>query len=524
MIRTFVQSYQLKNTYRVNCIIYSVKQIPLIKKLLPSSLYSNKELKLIANVISGLIELMSVFLLKPLYVLLMIYLMAMLPSKDLADNFLHIFTLLTLNGVILNSHFFNPSKDKFYAMVLLKMDARKYTLSNYYYFLGKTFLGLLPACLIFGLLANVKVLLCVMMPLFVVCAKVTYSAWLLCKSQKYNKTYNENTPTALRWIVIIVILGAAYGLPFVGFTMDSFIFKVLFVVVCCTSIPAFIYLFRFANYRNVYRNLLTAENIVFDTKKFVTESSKTNFEKHIDTSIIFVEGKEGYAYFHEIFVMRHRKILTRSAKHTALITLVIFLGALYGVFLSPEFSKQINKMTLTLLPYFLFIMYMINRGQTITQAMFMNCDHSMLTYRFYRQPKAILGLFTKRLTTLIKINLLPAAIIAMGLPLLLYCSGGTDNLWNYIVLFITIICMSIFFSVHYLVLYYLLQPYNSEAETKSSMYSIVTSVTYFVAFMAIHVELPTLQFGTTMIVFTVLYVVIALFLAYRYAPKTFRLR
>ena len=64
-------------------------------------------------------------------------------------------------------------------------------------------------------------------------------------------------------------------------------------------------------------------------------------------------------------------------------------------------------------------MYLINRGSVVTQAMFYNCDHAMLRYNFYREPDVILGLFKKRLTMLIKINLLPAIVIAIGSIVLL---------------------------------------------------------------------------------------------------------
>ena len=72
-------------------------------------------------------------------------------------------------------------------------------------------------------------------------------------------------------------------------------------------------------------------------------------------------------------------------------------------------------------------MYAINRGTGFTKALFMNCDHSLLTYSFYKQPKFILKLFQIRLLEIIKINLLPALVIGGGLPILLYISGGTDN-------------------------------------------------------------------------------------------------
>ena len=169
-------------------------------------------------------------------------------------------------------------------------------------------------------------------------------------------------------------------------------------------------------------------------------------------------------------------------------------------------------------------MYAINRSSSVTQAMFMNCDHSMLTYRIYRTPKVILGLFKERLKTLIIINLLPSTLIGLGLAILLYLSGGTENPLNYMVLFVSIIAMSIFFSVHYLVMYYLLQPYNVNTEMRSSTYKVVQAITYFVCYYMIQIQLPTLSFGITVIAFCIAYSLISLIIAYKYAPKTFKLR
>ena len=59
------------------------------------------------------------------------------------------------------------------------------------------------------------------------------------------------------------------------------------------------------------------------------------------------------------------------------------------------------------------------------QAMFRNCDRSMLTYSFYRRPDVILSLFNLRLRDVILINLMPASVLALGLPLLIWLSGGT---------------------------------------------------------------------------------------------------
>ncbi len=84
-------------------------------------------------------------------------------------------------------------------------------------------------------------------------------------------------------------------------------------------------------------------------------------------------------------------------KRQAVICLFLFVGILFLFQVNEDIRKQINKMLMVFLPYFVFIMYMINRGTSFTQALFMNCDHSMLTYSFYKKPEFILKLFRIRL-------------------------------------------------------------------------------------------------------------------------------
>ncbi|MBQ3028258.1 MAG: hypothetical protein IJD26_04205 [Lachnospiraceae bacterium] len=136
----------------------------------------------------------------------------------------------------------------------------------------------------------------------------------------------------------------------------------------------------------------------------------------------------------------------------------------------------------------------------------------------------ILKLFRIRLWEIIKVNLLPAGVIGGGLALLLFLSGGTDNPLNYVIILVSVACMSVFFSVHYLTLYYLLQPYNAGTEMKSGTYQILMMVTYVACYMMMQLRLPTFVFGLSTIAFCVLYSLVACFLVYRVAPKTFRIR
>jgi len=279
----------------------------------------------------------------------------------------------------------------------------------------------------------------------------------------------------------------------------------------------------FQYYRELYREILIDSMRMMDSVRQGTNVREQS-HKSISADINISSNRKGFEYLNELFIKRHQKILWKSAKKIAIISFFVILLIVLLFLLIPEMKDKINGILLSFLPYFVFVMYIINRGIGFTRALFINCDHSLLTYSFYKQPKFILKLFQIRLREIIKVNLLPATVIGAGLSLLLYLSGGTDNPMNYVVLFVSILALSIFFSVHYLTLYYLLQPFNAGTEIKSGMYQFIMSLTYFVCYIMLQVKLPTLFFGVMTIVFCVLYCVVASVLVYLFAPKTFKIR
>ena len=524
MIESFITSFRLKNTYRVNSIIYSIKQFPIIKRILPNSLYKNKGLKIFANIISILIEILSIFVGKLIYIASMIFAVLSLYETNQTDTFLHIFLFLTLCGGVLNTYMLNPTKDKYYAIVIMNMDARKYGLSNYYYQLLKLVIGFLPFTILFGMITKTPLCIQLALPFFVVAIKLIVMNYSLYDFNKNQKAKNENLPTKFVWSFVAICLLAAYGLPAINITINQTIFLCIFVFTLILGIYSLLKIHNFKDYRKMYKQVLTITNVYAVENNSGTQAMKNTSLKQIELDKNYTSNKSGFAYFHELFVKRHRKILTKAVKKQSIIILAIFIAVVIGINVNVDFKEKTNDILMQYLPYFVFIMYAINRSSSVTQAMFMNCDHSMLTYRIYRTPKVILGLFKERLKTLIIINLLPSTLIGLGLAILLYLSGGTENPLNYMVLFVSIIAMSIFFSVHYLVMYYLLQPYNVNTEMRSSTYKVVQAITYFVCYYMIQIQLPTLSFGITVIAFCIAYSLISLIIAYKYAPKTFKLR
>ncbi|MEG1957115.1 MAG: hypothetical protein RSC19_05290 [Lachnospiraceae bacterium] len=522
MNKTLRISFSLKNSYRVNSILYSLKQIPLVKKLLPNSLYQVQGLKIFANILSVMWEIASTFLGKFLYFTFMIVGAANL-YKDVptVGSTLHILLFLSIIGAFMNTYMFNPTRDKYYAMILMRMDARDYTLINYIYSILKIIIGFLPFVLIYGFIKNIPLWLCLLIPFFIAGLKLTMTAFFLRDYEKTGKTTNENVLGKFMWTATFVILACAYGLPVLKIVMPVPVTIGIMLLVVIYGFVSLRKILAFQNYRDMYQQILSKAMNQMDAAK---EMSRQMSRKAISADTAITSQKKGFAYLNELFIKRHQKILWKSVKKIAYISSFLILGLFLAFYLVPEIKGMINEILLTFLPYFVFIMYAINRGTGFTTALFMNCDHSLLTYSFYKQPAFVLNLFQIRLREIIKINLLPAAVIGIGLVILLYASGGTNNPLNYAVLLVSILCMSIFFSVHYLTIYYLLQPYNAATESKSGTYQLVLSATYLLCFFIMKVKLPILFFGLACIAFCILYCIVACVLIYKFAPKTFKLR
>ena len=207
MLKTLRISFALKNTYRVNGILHSLKQIPLLKRVLPDRLYQVRGLKIFANILSVLWEIVSIFLGKLLYFLTMVCGVGLLYERAPAGlGFLHILLFLTLIGSYMNTSLFNPTRDKYYAMILLRMNARSYTLSNYGYALGKVVVGFLPFTILFGLDRGVPLWLCLLIPVCIAGVKVAVAADSLRDYEKHGYVRNENNLQKIAWLLTALLL------------------------------------------------------------------------------------------------------------------------------------------------------------------------------------------------------------------------------------------------------------------------------------------------------------------------------
>lgn len=520
MINTLKKSLEIDITYSINSFIYLLSKLPILKHIISNNLYKDKVAKKVISIIMILFYIIRSISIKFLYFFIIFSMSYYYFPNNLIKTYFHVYFLLTILGMFINNKLLNTTKKKYISMILFNMDATNYFKSELTWNLTTTLLLDSICILFFGYLISCPLSFSIILILFTIAIRVIgeYLNIMFYKKKNYiwytnNKLY---VPIMITFILLIF-------LPFVDIYININAISIISIITIIISIKPFLYLWNLKDYKLIYKKLSSVTdpmNSKFD-KDYLTQAMVNVIEKDKIIDNRKIENKKGYDFFNTIFFERHKHILIRSAKKYSFILIGIYIVLIYLLLTSKTYYSEISNFLENNLGWFVVIMYFINRGAIITQAMFFNCDHAMLNYNFYREKEVILGLFKKRLLTITKVNLIPALVIGVGNSILLIMINS--DITTIITTFLFIIFLSIFFSVHYLVIYYLFQPFNKNMEVKKMSYSIVTLLTYIVSYQMTSVVINSSILSILGLLVTIIYIVLGLFLISKLAPKTFKL-
>lgn len=539
-IKDYQIIFSIEKAIAVNRAVSFLKRIPLIKELFKGNDYSRPVLKVLVSVYAFFSEIFKNLFIKLFYGAMLVGATFFICSSYGTTErkmmgtygpqvFIMIYILCTFIGAVMNNSLFELDEDQYSIVFLMRMDAKKNTLVQYTTTLIQFFMGHFVLAVLYVIWSGFHPLFVILMPLFGIGMKLLLQG-IQVKLWKRNKKYSQG------------FLFGGYGtfycflaLVVLGITMVSKLFmteSVIMALMCTVTVAGFVFgipalkgydEYRIA-YKKVIRQVLEAQVEVQDAQK-----QKNKKALVLDSSDIVPEGPKGKGLkgFNEIFMKRHKKILWMRTKRIAIVMAVLYVilvgaclltGNFYGD-LSNMSDQLIAKVILTMV----FVCYFLNGGEGITSAMYMNCDHSMLTYSFYKQPKKILELFRLRALSIVKLNIIPAIMIGCGFAGMIAITGGTKNPLNYVAAIVAPVVISIFFSVHYLTVYYLFQPYNSNSEAKSPLYSVINTITYITSYTIMQLDVSGMIFVEIILAFCVVYILLACLLVYIFAPRTFRI-
>lgn len=535
MISTFINSFKVSFVEQANTFIYFLKRIPLLGKKIPDNIYKKTHAKIVIGVIREILGVLGGFVGKAVYLGIMIILPSYLMTKDIAKmqpSFLHIFFFLSfILGPFMKSVIFEKSnKPAFNMITLMKADAREYYVGQVVYRSITDFIYFAIPVIIIGLIIGFTPLKAIVLVAELMAFRLIFQ-WLLLYI--YDKTQVMLTQKDL--VLSLVIIGGlvlAYSLPLLGFTINfSIILFNIFVVTIVLSlgVVAFIYIWKFKKYNTIAKTLLTKDNL-FDKENFQADMNfgtvKLDEKKMSkeDLNTKKYNKKNGYEYLNSLFFLRFRRIMVKPIKGRVAFILIIFLIVMSFVFFMPSKKSDLVNIIKESMPMLVFIMYTMSTGERICKAMFYNCDVSLLRYGYYREASVILSNFTSRLKRVVILNLIPALALCFAIACIILANGYSSQLISMMPLFLCIICLACFFSIHHLFMYYVLQPYTAELTVKSPLFKFVNMVMYLVCYACLQIKTPTYYFTVWIIITTIVYMGVALILTYRIAPRTFKLK
>ena len=562
MFDLMYQQMQIAFAEEINKFIYTLKNIPFIGKYIPEELYARVALKRAFAVFAGICSIIGDILNKLCYFIfaIVIGVIILVDEKtgfgESGKIILWIFFFMNiLAGSFVNSKICACDEKDYLFVGLLRIDARKY-------FLLKVFKSQITQIIYYTVFmfvaqhifdGDIKNTLLYMVGF--AAFRFIGEAFRLYLNDRFGMPFTDKNK--LLYILYnaytVVIFFAAYGTTFVllflKYPMEMK--KIVFPDICVIAAnPVFIvvslilaafsirYIINYKNYPCVAKRL-AGFSTVMQQKAEVEEVSKVN--KNIETDDLkekeigkhIFEEKEGYEYLNAIFFERHKKIFSRPRKLKTVISFIIMAASIVGliVFKAGSTAKEVNSFANDMwnamdrvMTIFVFLMYCITSGRSITRALFYNCDHSLMKYGYYRRPDAILKNFRIRLRFMLKSELPMVVVLCVGFVIDTIIIGKADQWVKLLSIIACIVLLSIFYSVVYLCMYYIFQPYTEGGKETGVGYSVCKGVIYVASYSCLQIDTLPQYFAAIIMVITVVGLVAGYALAYLMAPKRFVLK
>ena len=572
--KTLFKVIHLRSIIGYNGLVFALKKTPLIGKILPDRLYKTTALKVIYWILHIIKESFMLFIGK-IAGLSMVYLISLFMEIEYVEHglangvsepvlfgafSLFFFMIYALCGVLIRMPIYNCPPEKEYLVFMLRMNARKLDNTLFAYDLLKLVIGYLLAAP-FAAIAGAPVWATLGIPVLAVFIKLfgagLQSFVFKLKSKHHKPMHTSAMGIAARLTVAMICAPILLTIIVNGYFIPLWIIFVAAAVLVLLGIWGFVQLNNFDS--NLHRRALR-DNIIKTEIEHHKQHDNTKQFKKLKAKGTVKGNKTGFEFLNALFVKRHRKLLVVKPIIFTVCTLGILAFIIFA-FVSTYhmdfgtdatvqmvINNLINMLLFrgyedTLMPLeldsgTLFLRYlaqdhmlgiMILMGIadvsfTATQAMYINCDNSLMTFSFFKQREKIMQLFDIRLKQLIKLNFIPAVTCGLCANMLLFATGGQDYPFHYLVNILICVLISVVNSVTWLALYYLFQPFTTSVNVKGGAYIAARTI---IAILSVHIcwiPCNSLLLTGILIVFTAAYVLLLRKLVRKYAPKTWKVK
>ncbi|OAB41688.1 hypothetical protein [Paenibacillus glacialis] len=535
MLRTLNTLLAIRTSIAANLFIYYIQKLPLIGKHVTDSIYSNLNLKKAVSVIVFLISLLWGFVIRLAYVGLLIYLPVVglgkeLSAEDQLQHFVHIYFLISfVVAGVSSATILEPKREKYVAVKLMRQSPTRYMKATLGYRYVTFMVYLLPAMLLFASMLGASITETILLV-----ASVTL--WRILTEYMHLKLFDKTGMVLIKNNVIVwIVIGIGYAAAYIPLLFDRIpvtstilLSLPIYLVLVVGGIFAAVRLARYSNYSGAVDAATKRDDPLLDLGRMMSEAQKTSVKskesdyalngKHQEN----IGTKEGYGYLNVLFFSRHRSLINDPVYKRMAITGAFGVVGVAVVMILSQRAEFIRPDLGVVFPFLVMAMYFLSVGEKMCRAMFYNCDLSLLRYSFYRV--ASFEHFRIRLIKITVLNLRIATTLATALTTITLVANGGGGSTELLMMWVCILSLSVFFSIHHLFMYYIFQPYATELNVKNPLYFIINMLVSSASGISIIVRAPADIFTAIVVILTIVYLLISLILVRKYGSRTFRVK
>ena len=573
--KTLFKVIHLRSIIGYNSLVFALKQTPMIGKMIPDRLYGTTFLKVIYWIFHVIKEMFMLFIGK-IAGLGLVYLVSLFMKMEYVEHgmaegvpenvlfgslTLFFFTAYALCGILINAPVFRCPPEKEYLVFMLRMNARKLNNTLLIYDLLKLVVGYILV-IPFAAVLGVPFWIWLGIPVLAVFIKLFGAGFqvftLKIKNRQHEALRASSNGLIIRILFVLLLSPVVLTVVINGFYVPLWIMLIVCAVLVFLGVWGFVQLNGFDSmlHRRALRDNITQA----EKERMNSKCDQTKQFRKINANGSVKGDKKGFDYLNALFVRRHRKLLVVKP-----VVFTICVLALIGLFIAEfviEYRSRFgmdntvqmimnNLLNIILFKGYedalmpveldsatLFIRYLAQDHMLgmimlvgladvsfkATQAMYINCDNSLMTFSFFKQRDKIMKLFDIRLKQLIKLNFVPAVVYGMCANLVLFITGGQDYPLHYLVTILICILMSIVNSVTWLSLYYLFQPFTTSVNVNGGAYIAARVIIIVISIHICWIPCNSLLLAGILTAFTAGYVFLLRKLVSRYAPKTWKIR
>ena len=542
ILKTFGIIRALENTINVNVILNGLRKIPIIGKYIPEKIYSVKIFKIYATFLSVQYEIVRAFFGKlGLFAAVFFFAVVFTNFKENSSACAYIYSFLTASLIAMTAfNAFRITTAAEYAVFHLGMDAKNYVQANIFYDVVKTFIGYTVFGIPTAIIAGVQWFVALLIPFagagFITMnlgIQMTLFAWKRAVTKKEGKKLSRGKVEGglvLKFIFLFALFTAAFAITPFFIYKDLYWPGVIIVLIAGLSfIPGILLIRRFPYM--LYRNIISQEREKDEIVKEINKSANHPQSKvSVNKSAGIKEDIKGYKYLNELFLKRHAKTLFFRFVWTILGTLSAIVLASFYMRVELMHTFDPDKMLMRFFfishpAFYPLILLFTNLGVYMSEVMYKSCDSTFLTFAFYRKPGTFREMYRLRIMSVIKYNLPLTTAIALFCVVVTFLTGGEDYFFETVLNIIIIYSAMVFYSVRYMTLHYLIQPFTQKVKNLNALLYYSFPMFSFVFWLVLLIAgAPAFAVAPLCIMLAVANYYLGDRLVYKYAPRVFKVQ